>query len=112
MSTSFRLLMFLNPVEGREDEFHEWYETTHLDDVLRTAGFHAAQRWGLEEVRGGMDMPLSHLAIYEVEADSAAEVLARLDSTRGERAGTDTIDSANSAVWLFSALGERHAVDL
>lgn len=109
--TAYRLLIFLNPVDGREDEFNEWYEQTHLDDVLRTAGFTAAQRWGLE-VQRGMPMPLRHLAVYQTEADSAEEVMDRLDATRDQRPRSDTIDRDNGAIWLFSELGERHVLDL
>ncbi len=104
---TYHVLIFTNPVEGRDDEFHEWYENTHLDDVLATAGFTAAKRYGLE-MGIGLDMPNSHLAIYEGEGDSAEEVMHRLNSTRDQRDMSDSIDGSQAAIWVFSELGERH----
>lgn len=108
MST-FHVLIFTNPVAGREAEFHEWYETTHLDDVLATAGFTAAQRFGLE-VEIGLEQPNKHLAWYEGEGESAQEVGDRLNSTRPDRELSDSIDGSQVAMWVFSELGERHEV--
>ena len=105
--TTYHVLIFLNPVEGREDDFQEWYENTHLDEVLATTGMRSAQRFGLE-MAVGLEMPNSHLAVYETEADSAEEVMDRLNSTRDQRAQTDSMDAANVAMWVFSALGEKH----
>ena len=108
MST-FHVLILTNPVAGREDEFHQWYENTHLDDVLATAGFRAAQRFGLE-IEVGVWHPNKHLAWYEGEGESAQEVLDRLNTTRGNREISDTIDASQVAMWVFSELGERHEV--
>jgi len=106
---TFTVLIFLNPIEGREGEFHEWYENTHLDEVLTTAGFTAGQRFGLERVVG-LEMPNSHLAVYETEGDSAEEVMDRLNSTRDQRQMLDVIDASSVAIWVFSPLGERHVI--
>ena len=108
MST-FHVLILTNPVAGREDEFHEWYESTHLDDVLATAGLRAAQRFGLE-IEVGFSQPNSHLAWYEGEADTAQELLDRLNSTRPQRELSDAIDGSQVAMWVFSELGERHVI--
>lgn len=108
MST-FHVLILTNPVSGREDEFHEWYESTHLDDVLATAGFQAAQRFGLE-IEIGLSQPNKHLAWYEGEGESAQEVVDRLNRTRPDRELSDSIDGSQVAMWVFSELGERHEV--
>ena len=39
---TFLVAVLSNPAEGREDEFNEWYEHTHLDEVLSSAGFRSA----------------------------------------------------------------------
>ena len=104
------MAIFLNPVAGRDDEFHEWYEHTHLDDVLRTAGFRSAQRFGYD-AGFGASVPGAHLALYETEGDSADEVLARLNGTRDQREMSDAIDASNAAIWVFSPLGELHTND-
>jgi hypothetical protein len=51
--------------EGREDEFHDWYNDVHLVDILKIAGFTSARRF--TQVGGESGTP--HLAIYEIEAD-------------------------------------------
>jgi hypothetical protein len=33
-----------NPVEGREQEYNDWYSNRHLDDLLACAGVTAARR--------------------------------------------------------------------
>ena len=104
---TYRVAIFLSPKPGREAEFHEWYEQTHLGDVLRTAGFTAAQRFGVG-AEFGAPTPGSHLAFYETEGDSAAEVLERLAATRDERPMIDAIDASNAAIWVLEPLGERH----
>ena len=38
------LLVLSSPASGREDEYHEWYTETHLEEVVATPGFVAAQR--------------------------------------------------------------------
>ncbi len=110
MAQTYQLLVFLNPVAGREDEFHQWYEHTHLDEVMQTAGFRWSQRFAVEHTVG-MEMPLRHLALYETEADSAEEVLDRLNATRDQRQQTDTMDMSSFALWVITPLGERHVVD-
>ncbi len=107
---TYRVLIFLAPAEGREAEFHEWYEHTHLDEVLATAGFSNAQRFGLE-ISTGLDAPGGHLAVYDSEGDSAAEVLERLASTRDQRSYPDVMDASRSAIWVFTPLGELHRAE-
>ena len=109
---AYRVLIFLSPVQGHEAEFHEWYEHTHLDDVLATAGFSAAQRFGYEAGLGS-ENPNSHLAIYETEGESADEVLERLNSSRDQRdmTGAASADASQMAVWVFSVLGDRHVLE-
>ena len=59
------LLVQTAAAEGREDEFHDWYNDVHLVDILKIAGFTSARRF---KQLGG-DTATPHLAIYEIEAD-------------------------------------------
>jgi|SoiMethySBSTD1v2_1073268.scaffolds.fasta_scaffold1472297_1 hypothetical protein len=105
----FLVMVLSNPVEGREQEFDEWYEHTHLDEILATAGFRAAQRYRLDGQRG---FAASHgfLALYETEGESADEVIERLNARRSERQQSASIDMRGAAMWVFSPTGERHVV--
>ena len=33
----YRFLVFSNPIEGREEEYEDWYTNQHISDVVRTA---------------------------------------------------------------------------
>lgn len=104
---TFHVLIFTNPVEGQDEAFADWYENTHLDEVLATAGFRAAQRFDLEH-QIGLEQPNRHLAVYEAEGESADEVLGRLNATRDQRDMSGPIDGSQVAMWVYSPAGERH----
>lgn len=79
-----KLIVLTSPREGREQEYNDWYDNRHLDDVLDVPGFVSAQRFKLK------GRPLSaaawqYLAIYEIDHDDPQAVLDELLA----RAGTD-----------------------
>jgi len=43
-------LVFTNAVSGREADFNDWYETTHVPDVLAVPGVVSAQRYEVAPV--------------------------------------------------------------
>ena len=51
---------------AREAEFNEWYDKTHLPDVLETPGFLSATRYENTEAAEGK---ARFLATYDIEAD-------------------------------------------
>ncbi|MDA3040692.1 MAG: hypothetical protein O3C27_14410 [Actinomycetota bacterium] len=99
-----------NPRDGQEDEFNDWYEHTHLDEVLATTNFSSAQRFVLDEAKGA---PSAHkyLALYETEADSVEAVVADLEARRDERQQSTSINRRDAALWVFSPTGDRHVVE-
>ena len=50
----------------RETEFHEWYNKTHIPDILETPGFIRATRYENIETAEGKG---KFLSIYEIETD-------------------------------------------
>ena len=47
-----QLFMVLSEaVEGREDDYNDWYENTHLDEVIETSAVVSAQRFKLAAQR-------------------------------------------------------------
>lgn len=79
-------LVFSNPVEGREDEYNEWYDEVHLADVQRIPGVVGATRYEYAPTRFGevTAPPTTHryLAVYELEGD-ADDMLAELVKRAG-----------------------------
>ena len=101
------LLVLTNPVDGREDDYNDWYENVHLDEVLQTEGIEAAQRYELTATVGS-DSDHRYLAVYEVDAESTEAAIAALNATRPNRQQSDAIDLRGGVIWGFTAIGERH----
>lgn len=101
------LVVFSNPLAGKEEEYNEWYNQQHLADVLKVPGFVSAQRFKLAEANG--DAVWRYLAIYEFEADDPAGALGELT----KRAGTphmvlsEAMDLSNYSVSAWAALTGR-----
>lgn len=67
----YTLVVYTNPVEGREEEFNTWYDGRHLGDVLKVPGAVAARR--LEQSPQQLAaVPQTHryLALYELDTDN------------------------------------------
>jgi hypothetical protein len=90
------LVVFSNPVAGREEEYNEWYTDVHIPEVLAGRGYIAAQRFALSETQpDGVELPLHrYMAVYELGID-AAEALDELSRPTSNRTTTDTIDKGS-----------------
>ena len=102
------LVVFTNPVEGREDEYNEWYSGRHLDDVLAVEGFRAAQRFKLVESKLSRNCPHGYLAIYEADHDDAE----RAETALFAAAGTDAMPISSAmaqpqVTWFFQTITDR-----
>lgn len=70
------IIALSNPVEGRADEFRDWYWNTHIAEVLALPGFRSAKVY---ELAGAPDPAAPHrfATIYEIDG-SASEARTRL----------------------------------
>ena len=101
------VVVLTEPTVGQEEEFNEYYEKLHIDEVLETAGWESGQRFQLtKEV--GIKCPQQYLALYEVEADNADEVLQTLNDTRSQRQQSKALNKKTAALWIFSETGPKH----
>jgi hypothetical protein len=73
----FKLVVLANPTDGREEEFNEWYNNTHLADIVAVPGFRSAQRFMLKEPMG-FEHRQRYLAIYELKCADPQAVLEEL----------------------------------
>ncbi len=67
-----KMIVYTNIQHGREAEFHEWYESTHLPEVLALGPFKAAQRFAVSQTQVFEDQSHVHVAIYEFEGSAEA----------------------------------------
>lgn len=104
----YNLIVFTNPVAGREDEYNSWYTDTHLGDVLKIPGIVGAQRFRVaEHQRDPGPHPWQYLAIYECDTDDVRSVIAELKARSGTSAMTmsDTLDKERF-VYFFEPITE------
>lgn len=77
MSQKSTLIVFTSPVEGKEDEFNDWYDNTHLQQFLALPGVVSGQRFKLSP--SGPKAKQSYAAFYELSVP-ASDVLKAMDS--------------------------------
>ncbi len=92
-----RMVVLANAVEGRDEEYNEWYTNVHIPEVL-AAGFTAAQRFKMADAQMG-EVPHRYLAIYEFDG-SAADALANLGAAAPNFNRSDA--SAGGAILYFA----------
>jgi len=78
------LIALTNPVEGQEDAYHDWYNTTHISEILSIPGIVNARRFKTKivDTKGGPTWKF--VAIYDVETDNLGETLKALGERTGE----------------------------
>lgn len=95
MTRNVDIMVFSNPVEGREDEYNRWYNEVHLPEVVASSPvFLGAARYRLS---GPAPSPHAYVAIYKARTDDPLAVMAELGAKagRGEFVMTDAIDTAS-----------------
>ena len=71
----YKLIVMTQPVEGREQEYNDWYQDAHLSDLVAVYGVKSAQRFRLSRTVVADPAPLPYLAIYEIETDDIDKTL-------------------------------------
>jgi hypothetical protein len=104
----FKMIALTTPVPGREAEFHDWYQNTHLPQLCGLAGVTGAQRYQLVAKFMGSDTN-PWLAIYDIECDDPTVFLGSMGeaSASGRMTQTDSSDMATTYTALFAEYGER-----
>lgn len=104
-------LALTNPAPGKEAEYNEWYDKTHLADVLNVPGFVSAQRFRLNEPEYALNKAQSHkyLALYEMETNDIAGSLKELSGRIGSPAMvmTDALDMNALGAFVFAPIGGK-----
>ncbi|MDR1294959.1 MAG: hypothetical protein LBK59_08390 [Bifidobacteriaceae bacterium] len=100
-------VVFTNPKEGREHDFHEWYKL-HVRDVTNAPGFKWGRRYVLDpDQRPGQSSPWHYLALYGFVGD-VNEIHAQLKQAddSGAIANSDAYEDYYVA-WVYSAIGPK-----
>jgi hypothetical protein len=110
MADKFIQIVFSNPLDGRDDEFNDWYDNVHVPDLLAIPGMVSAQRYGLKDAQiyhmeGGAAPEHRYAIIYEMEGDVDA-ILNKIQE--GVAAGRITMaDCLDMTSWRLSFWNAR-----
>jgi hypothetical protein len=104
----FKLLALTNPIAGKEAEFHDWYQNTHLRELCALPGVRSAQRYQLVANLMGSN-PNPWLALYDIECDDPRAFLGGLGeaSASGRMTPSDASDMTTNFTALFAEHGDR-----
>jgi hypothetical protein len=101
------LMVLSSPVEGREQEYNEWYSGQHIAQTLETPGWAAARRFVLADDQISEHLPRHrYLALYEISASDLQEALAALRSRSRDITPSGAI-SPDDVVAVFTPITER-----
>lgn len=100
----FKMIALTKPVEGREEEYHQWYQNHHLPEVCALPGVTGAQRYKLAAPLQGFD-GRPFLAIYDIETDDIMQTLAGFGTAK--MTPTEASDNAGAYTVIFEEFGER-----
>lgn len=103
-------LVFSNPYPGRDDEYNQWYDNTHVPEVLAIPGIVSAQRYDLRPLarERGEEPEYRYLAIYEIEGDPD-EVMAKLGAAvrSGAVVMNDSFDRSAAKLSFWTPHGPK-----
>ena len=78
----YKMIVFSYPAEGREEEYNDWYQNFHLNQVVKIRDIQAAQRFRLaRKLKEGEAHP--YAAIYEIETEDIDAVLDEIRTAAG-----------------------------
>ncbi len=88
--------------DGRDVEYNAWYDGTHMADICALPGVISGRRYDALPISPNTP-PGEYLAIYEIETDDPAAVMAELNrrAMAGEMQMTDSIDMPAARLWLW-----------
>ena len=95
------LFVFTDPVEGKEEEYNDWYNNVHLAEVCQVEGFLSAQRFKVSDVMPGVT-DHGYIAIYQVETNDPAKTIKALSAAAHGMNMSDSINLKGTK----SSLGE------
>ncbi|WP_174274157.1 DUF4286 family protein [Sphingomonas bacterium] len=101
---SYILVVPSNAKPGQDEEYNRWYDDTHLGDLLAIPGVTKGRRFNADPASPSPP-EANYLAIYEIEAEDGAEVLAELGrrAQAGEMEISPTLDTASARMMLYKA---------
>ena len=102
------LIVMTEPLEGKDQEYNEWYDNDHIPALLKVPGFAAAQRFVAVPWMNGEMPDRRYLTLYEFDTDVESVKEANLEARKACTHETPpVIDTSASIVYAFEAVRDR-----
>lgn len=102
----FTLVAWSNPVEGKDEEYGEWYDGTHLPDMLEVPGVVTAQRFRLLRLARSKQFSQRYLSLYEFEAEDEESAKAIINTINEQNLKlSDSLDISSVNLGVYQATG-------
>lgn len=103
----YKMMVMTSAVDGREQEFNDWYQNLHLQQLVAMDGVTSAQRYKATKIlTDSITQP--YLAVYDLETDDVDQVLATMTAKAGteEMILNDAMDP-KTCVIIYEEIGPR-----
>jgi hypothetical protein len=97
------LLVFSNPITGKEEAYNRWYTEIHVPEILKISGFVGAQRFKQSDT----SFPVSehkYMAIYEAPPGEMQNCIEKLFAASGSMQMEPVIDLENIKAVAFESI--------
>jgi hypothetical protein len=103
----YKLVVLYNPVEGREADFNQWLDDTHVPDLLAVDGIVGARRLRLAmtQTQPADETVHRYLTLYDIETEDIEAFHRMLLAGRAHRQSSDAVDRSNNSARYFEVLG-------
>lgn len=103
------LVVFSNPVDGREADYNEWQDNIHVPEVLSIPGFVSAQRYKLSDAQFlPSDTRPPYITLYQIETDDLESVYAEAGKRMQTLNFTDALQMETFSTHSFAPVGKAH----
>lgn len=100
------LIVFSEPAEGRVEEYTEFFGSTHLGEMVSSAGVSSAQLFEVVNPEGGAGLPTRFAAVYRIDGDIEAAQQA-IQADRESRTPISEAVNGPRSYWFTAITDER-----
>lgn len=109
---TYFMLVFNEPVAGKEDEYNQWYDQQHAPDVVAVPGFVSAQRFiynsSVQWREAALKKP-RYLVLYTISTDDLPAVIAEVKRrlSTGQTRISTALDPKSGQMYFYRAFRPR-----
>lgn len=105
---NYKMISLTAPVEGRDAEFNDWYDNTHMPEILSFQGVKSAKRYRARtQIMGPQSWP--YLAVYSIETDDIDGLLGEFAEAgaSGRMSRSEASDRSVGYSVIFEEMGDE-----